>query len=167
MKRWPWRSIAVTATIVVIIVVAIGIWQAKTCEARANECISNPVMSGEPNKPAPPVEAIQACRESQGYFCRMLAPANFPNILLVLAGFLGIFAAFSTLKILERQTQATEDAAKAAKASADTLIASERGFLKADLVREASKYGGHWFKTEPYKVALTSDELKDGLYYRY
>ena len=56
----------------------------------------------------PPYEIIQACRESQGYFCRVLAPANIPNVLLVLAGFLGIFAAFGTLKAIQEQTEATK-----------------------------------------------------------
>lgn len=58
------------------------------------------------------------------------------NILLVVIGFGGLIAAFFTLRKLERQTKATEDAAKASLVQAEHIIANERPFLMI----EASGY---------------------------
>jgi hypothetical protein len=108
--------------------------KAETCEAKANECISDLAASGMTNKSVPALEAIQSCRESQSYFCRVFSPANAPNILLVLVGFAGIVAAFGTLRILERQTDAAKDTAQAALLSAEAVIKSERAWVDAGIV---------------------------------
>jgi hypothetical protein len=134
MKKWRW--FIVTAAIVIAVAIVIY-WKAKACEASANKCISSFVASSKSYQATPPNEAIQACRESQGYFCRILAPANIPNILLVLVGIGAILAALGTLSaiqrqadLMERQTVATETAANAATKSAETaeraVILTER-----------------------------------------
>ena len=51
----------------------------------------------------------------QGYFTRLIAPGNLPNIILCFAGIGGIIVAVRTLKAVERQTKATEDSVKSAE----------------------------------------------------
>jgi hypothetical protein len=93
--------------VAMIVVVAIVIY-AKRCEVRENECISNPVILGISNKPASLIETIQACRESQGYLCRLFSAANLPALLLVFIGIGGIWAAIRTLNVIERQANLME-----------------------------------------------------------
>jgi hypothetical protein len=101
MRKWHWQIVASAAVIAVAIVIY---WKAETCEARASNCISSFVASSKSHQATPPNEAIQACRESQGYFCRILAPANIPNIGLFFIGVGAVWAALSTLKAIEAQT---------------------------------------------------------------
>jgi len=143
MKKWSWYILASAAVVAVAVVIY---WKAETCEARANKCISSLMASGKYNQAAPPNEAIQACRESQGYFCRILAPANIPNLGLFFVGAGAVLAALGTLKILTRQAvsmryQTTHlrnsviqarRAAKATKISADALVASQRAWLDGE-----------------------------------
>jgi hypothetical protein len=56
------------------------------------------------------------------------------NGLLVGAAFLGIGVAVQTLRVFERQTTATEIAAKAAKASADAAVNAERAWVLVGMV---------------------------------
>jgi hypothetical protein len=55
--------------------------------------------------------------------------------LLVAVGFFGIRLAYKTLKTVDRQTKATENAANAAQASADAMINSERAWVVAGVKR--------------------------------
>jgi type II secretory pathway pseudopilin PulG len=55
--------------------------------------------------------------------------AVFSNYLLVVVGIVGIVAASITLRKLERQTKAGEDAAEAALKQANLLVASERAWM--------------------------------------
>ena len=58
--------------------------------------------------------------------------AVIANYLLVLVGIVGTIAAICTLKKIERQTKAGEDAAKAARLQAEHTVASERGWLSTE-----------------------------------
>ncbi|MGC2286845.1 MAG: hypothetical protein WA542_16440 [Candidatus Acidiferrum sp.] len=70
------------------------------------------------------------------------------NGLLVIAGFFGIRLAYRTLKTIEKQTKATEDAAKAAQASADAFIAENRPWLLLD--KDMTPSRPHtWMQFEP------------------
>ncbi len=60
----------------------------------------------------------------EGYFKRLSAPENAPNITLVFVGILGVIAAVGTLVKIERQTKATEDAAVATQNSATAMFKS-------------------------------------------
>jgi hypothetical protein len=75
----------------------------------------------------------RAKEHPQSYLHRLFAPENLPNIALFFGGIGGIIVAICTLKIIERQTNATEDAAKAAKASAEvadwTLKETQKQFF--------------------------------------
>jgi len=166
MKKWQRRL--VVGSIVIIAGAGFILWRGEKCDAEANKCVSDSAVPSMANESVPPQKTIEACRESRSYLCRMFAPANFPNILLVLVGIAGIFAAIGTLGILERQTKATEDAAEASKASVKATIATQRGLLIANLMRQASKGpDGQWRKTEPYVVALSDEQLLDAFFYRY
>lgn len=59
--------------------------------------------------------------------------AFWVNLVLAGVGIIGLFAAYHTLRKLERQTKAGEDAAKATLKQVDHLIASERAWVMADL----------------------------------
>lgn len=83
---------------------------------------------------APKCDWTQA--KPEGYLKRLFSPENTPNIALVVIGFAGVLAAIGTLRKIEQQTKATEDAAIAtqgsvqlAKAQSDLMIAKERARL--------------------------------------
>jgi hypothetical protein len=63
-----------------------------------------------------------ATNEPKSYLCRLLSPENLPNVGLFFAGVAGIIVAICTLKVIERQTKATES-------SVEALIRSERPWL--------------------------------------
>jgi hypothetical protein len=67
------------------------------------------------------------------YFRELLLPANFINLLLVGVGIAGIVIAVSTLRKIERQTKAAEDAAETALLSAQALTSAERPWLTVDV----------------------------------
>jgi hypothetical protein len=58
------------------------------------------------NQQAPPVEEKGTKEHPQGYFSRLLAPENLPNIALFLVGVAGIGIAIRTLRAIESQTKA-------------------------------------------------------------
>jgi hypothetical protein len=120
-----WRGYIVTFAALVMVTVAVY-WQGEKCDAEANRCISNFNTPGEANQSNPQNGAVQTCRDSESYFCRVLGPANLPNVYLVLIGFGGIIAAFRTLKILKLQTQTTQD-------SVQNSIDSERAWIEIAL----------------------------------
>jgi hypothetical protein len=64
-----------------------------------------------------------------GYLKRLFSPENTPNIALFFVGVGGIMVAICSLKIIERQTKATEEAAKAALSNAQAVINAERARL--------------------------------------
>lgn len=97
--------------------------------------------------------------KAPGYFSRLFAPENLPNVALVLVGMAGIAAAIFTLKAIQRQTTTmhgqltemgtqtailgrsvahAEKSADAAKQSADTLTTIERAWVHLEL-RTTSK----------------------------
>lgn len=116
MKKWGWLIATSIAAIAVAVVIY---WEAKACEAAANKCIASFAVSGKPNQAAPPNEAIHSCRESQGYLCRVVAPANLPNIGLFFIGLGAVWAALFTLGAVRSQT--------------DALIRSERAWIMVEL----------------------------------
>ena len=65
----------------------------------------------------------------ESYFRRLVAPENAPNIALVLVGLFGIMVALFTLRKIQQQTKAAEDAAKAALLNAKALISAERPWI--------------------------------------
>lgn len=75
-------------------------------------------MDGLEEKDEPPQQqADTSASNSENYLCRLTAPANLPNIYLVLVGIGGIFVAIGTLDILKRQTDAIERQTKAVEDS--------------------------------------------------
>jgi len=77
---------------------------------------------------------------TESYLHRLFSPENLPNIGLLIAGLIGIIVAVRTLRaikvqadIMERQTKVGEDAAKAAKDSAESIKRSERAWIQAGL----------------------------------
>ncbi len=80
---------------------------------------------------------------------------------MVFVGIAGILVAIWTLRKIERQTKATEGSVQA-------LIASERAWLTASFIRQATKFAdGQWYKTEPHTIALNDEEMSQGFYYGY
>lgn len=55
------------------------------------------------------------------------------NGLFIAGGLLGIRLAYGTLKAVERQTKATEDAANAAKKSVDIIVSKERARIQIEM----------------------------------
>lgn len=141
-----WRRYIVASVIVTIVGIALY-WQGERCDAKANECASKLALSGEANKTTSPNEAIQSCRESQSYFCRIVAPANIPNVFLVLIGMAGIIVAIGSLDILERQTKATQD-------SVETLINVERAWILVNTAKIANELGMIHMGDDPYYTVL-------------
>jgi len=120
MNRWHWRIAIGAATILC----GIGIyWGAETCEAAAEECYANAVAPWRPGpkQTASEYEAIQTCHETQCYLCRVIAPANLPNVGLLIAGILGICIALRTLKAIERQGDSLERQTKAVRRQAVSM----------------------------------------------
>ncbi len=77
---------------------------------------------------APPIKKKDSGRQPYQWH-ELYAPANIPNwFLAVLAGWAGLMA-LKTLRTIERQTTATEDAAKAALLSAQAVINAERAWM--------------------------------------
>jgi hypothetical protein len=62
-----------------------------------------------------------------------LSLPNASNWVLAIVGIAGIIIAICTLIVIQRQTKATETAAKAAKDSADALINSERAWILVNI----------------------------------
>jgi hypothetical protein len=60
-------------------------------------------------------------------------PSVLPNLCLAVVGIVAIGVAICTLRTIDRQTKATENAANAAKASADGLINSERAWVLIEI----------------------------------
>lgn len=58
------------------------------------------------------------------YLQRLFGPENVPNIALFVVGAAGVIVALSTLKHIEGQTKATEDAAVATQKSATAMLKS-------------------------------------------
>jgi len=70
--------------------------------------------------------------DSQGYFACLFSPENLPNIGLFLAGIAGIIVAVCTLKNIQKQTNATEKAAGAAKDNADIALLNTQVVLNSE-----------------------------------
>jgi hypothetical protein len=88
--------------------------------------VCNCVVHQEPIRPNGDV----AKRSS--YIARLFAPDLMPNVVLSIIGIAGVIVALCTLRKLERQTKANEDAAKAALLQSQHLASSERGWLFVD-----------------------------------
>jgi hypothetical protein len=76
---------------------------------------------------APECDWSQA--KPENYLRRLFAPENAPNIALFLVGFAGVVVALLTLRKLERQTKATEDAAEAALCNTQAMVHSQRPWI--------------------------------------
>ena len=120
MKMWLRRRWWLT---LIILAVALVIWRTeKRCQSQAYQCRAEylSTLSGiPPNEKAADQEAIAAACEQNSYFCRLFGAANLPNVLLVIAGTIGIWAVVRTLKAIEKQS--------------DAMISSERAWLVAEL----------------------------------
>jgi hypothetical protein len=104
---------------------------------------------------------------------------NNPEWSLVIVGILTMFfigwqaletrraaeASKQSIGVMERQTKAAEDAAHAAKVSADALIASERAWVMGELSPRVRKVGQWWYRED--NVAITEEEVLAGKYLSY
>ena len=77
--------------------------------------------------------SVQTSTNSESYFCRLIAPANLPNIYLVLIGFGGILAAIYTLEVISQQARSMRYQTKIIRRSLDAQVASERAWVMVDI----------------------------------
>jgi hypothetical protein len=98
-------------------------------QAQSVKAPSPPPVPSAVNQQAAPAQEDRPNDNPKGYLCRLFSPENLPNIGLLVAGIVGIFIALRTLKTIDRQTKATEDAAEAALLSAKALLDAERPWL--------------------------------------
>jgi hypothetical protein len=96
-----------------------------------------------------------------------IAPQTWSNWLLGLVGIGGIIAAVYTLLSINRQASILERQTKATEESVKTLTASERAWLTASLMRDATKKDGQWYWSDRPEVRLTTEEVTKGLQYKY
>ena len=82
-----------------------------------------------PSEQESPQQTYSSGPNPESYLCGLIAPANLPTIYLVLIGISGIVVAIGTLEILEKQTDATNNAANAALLNAQAVINSERAWM--------------------------------------
>ena len=137
MRKWLW------IVFIPVGILAVIVWrEGKACQAASDQCAS--ADTANPQQSNPPLllredgtlkqqdtteKTNEGCYRSHRYLCRVLSPANIPNVFLVLIGLGGIFMSFGTLYILVRQTKATEDAAQAAKDNIALVVSKERARL--------------------------------------
>ena len=77
-------------------------------------------------------------------------------------------ASKQSIRVLERQTKATEDAAKAAQASAEAMISSERAWVIAELIPICRQLGNLWYRPSADGWAVLSDaEILNGEYLKH
>jgi hypothetical protein len=86
-----------------------------------------------PQKQESPKEENKTSTNSESYFCRLIAPANLPNIYLVLIGFGGILAAIYTLEVISQQARSMRYQTKIIRRSLDAQVASERAWVMVDI----------------------------------
>jgi hypothetical protein len=77
-------------------------------------------------------------------------------------------ASKQSIGVMERQTKATEDAAKAAQASADAMINSERAWVIVELVPICRQFGKWWHRPAGDRWAeLSEEEVVKGEHRKY
>lgn len=113
------------AVLVVILVVACTFGLVKI---RATNCKPTEVNAGDDKQ------------QAQTYLCRATTPEILPTWLMFIVSGGGILFALQSLTVLTEQTNATKDAAIAAKNSANTLVAAEAAFLKVE-IEQSSPHG--------------------------
>jgi hypothetical protein len=137
MRKWLW------IVFIPVGILAVIVWrEGKACQAASDQCASTDTANPQQDSPSLVLredgslkqqdtaeKTNESCYRSHRYLCRILSPANIPNVFLVLIGLGGIIMAIGTLDILVRQTKATEDAAQAAKDNIALLISKERARL--------------------------------------
>lgn len=92
-----------------------------------------------------PEQTNRPATDSESYFCRLIAPANLPNIYLVLIGIGGIFAAIGTLHHIRRQAQSMRFQTTILRDSVKAQIAIERAWITVDEAFLSQKMGREWF----------------------
>jgi len=111
-----------------------------------------------------PQQTNNPAADSESYLCRLIAPANLPNIYLVLVGIGGIFAAIGTLDILKRQTNAIERQTKAVEDSIALQKTLKRQWLNLEnwrIMGEKTQTGEHTLISLMFNVINSTDmELK-------
>jgi hypothetical protein len=123
-----------------------------------------------------PQKADKTSTNSESYLCRLIAPANLPNIYLVLIGIGGILAAVYTLEIISQQARSMRyqtthlrNSVIAAQRSADAYISGERAWVVGELVPLAVKYSdGRWYRfVENKPVGMSDTEVAAGQHLQY
>jgi len=130
---------------------ALGTSNGVTQDAAANQ---NSPAASHPGSNTPTPEqkrnsgdSPQTGNEAQSVRIRELPPVSLSrdwadwvlwvfNGLFIAGGILGIWLAYGTLKAVERQTQATEEAANAARKSVDIIISKERARIQIEMKGE-------------------------------
>lgn len=127
-----WRWIVGTAIVTALAAVVVTL-QAKRCDNARQKCetaeatrpFTNPMLviasgeDGNSNQVQSQKRAGGACRDVNGFLCKVLTPANLPNVYLVLVAVGGIIVAVGTLNILKEQTKVTKD-------NVEIIISKER-----------------------------------------
>jgi len=169
--RWWLGGVFVLVILVITLIVR---WQEKSggacyetnsADASTDSFPSQPLSLNEfPEKQETPQKANKPRSNSESYVCRLIAPANLPNIYLVFIGIGGIFAAIFTLEIISQQTDILRKSAEEAKKSAEAYISGERAWVAGELMPFASRYSnGRWYRfVENTPVEMSDKEIIAG-----
>lgn len=143
--RRPPRSIATMKSWLVMGLLVFGVFQTvpkKTDKTTANQDAGKPATN-QPHKSDgmianPPTEQNperkQGSADPETHNCwDWLSSPNASNWALVIIGTVGIIVAIRTLKIIERQTSATEIAANATEASVEAFLAENRPWVLVEV----------------------------------
>jgi hypothetical protein len=143
-------------------------------EIRQNAAAPSVSVVGQPS---PEAEESRPDNKAKNTWEKGFAPESWPNWVLAFVGIGGIFVAVKTLRKIERQTKATEDAAVAANRNIEIIVSKERARIRiesADLDFEQGHgkiiftviaYGGtEGFIVESYmntSITRSADEGRD------
>lgn len=103
--------------------------QAAQAQTPSQPCVCGVQIHGDGS---PQKQATRKDSEQWDDWVKAFGPASWSNWALFAAAFWAGWMAIRTLRAIERQTSATEDAAKVAKANMDALISKERARIRVE-----------------------------------
>jgi hypothetical protein len=135
-KKWI-ATICVLTVFCAIVIIG----KAKRCDTATEQCEATPAQVSSHDRTSvekrsqeqlkAEEEKSRACNNAYSFFCKAVTPANLPNILLVIVGFVGIAVAVFTLFVLQEQAVATKSAAEATKKSVELQEIGFQQWIKA------------------------------------
>jgi hypothetical protein len=125
LKTW-----SIATAVLTVVAAGIVVWQANRCYSAAEQCKAAksqygppPAINGEKEQFKSENQKGNGCYDANNFLCSVVTPANLPSLLLIVIGIGGIIVGVLTLDVLNEQTGATREAAKAA---ADSVTAIDR-----------------------------------------